>query len=113
MTGKLSITFDDGLASVYSLALPELEKIGATATVFVISDLIGKEFDSHRVMDERQLRYLISRDWEIGSHTRTHPNLFDLADVEVDAEFRNSKICLEAITSTKIDSMAYPFGHYD
>ncbi|MGO9645091.1 MAG: polysaccharide deacetylase family protein [Candidatus Bathyarchaeia archaeon] len=113
MTGKLSITFDDGLASVRSLALPELEKIGATATVFVISDLIGKEFDSHPVMDERQLRYLISRDWEIGSHTRTHPNLFDLADVEVDAEFRNSKTCLEEITSTKIDSMAYPFGHYD
>lgn len=113
MTGKLSITFDDGLTSVYSLALPELEKIGATATVFVISDLIGKEFIDHPVMDERMLRYLISRDWQIGSHTQTHPDLFDLTNVEVDAEFKGSKKRLEAITSTKVDSMSYPYGHYD
>jgi len=113
VAGKLSITFDDGLASVYSLALPELEKIGATATVFVISDLIGKEFVGHRVMDKRMLRYLISRGWEIGSHTRTHPDLFYSTDVEVDAEFRDSKNGLEGIFSTQVESMAYPFGHYD
>jgi len=75
--------------------------------------LIGKEFVGYPVMDERMLRYLISRNWEIGSHTRTHPDLFYSTDVEVDAEFRGSKNCLEAITSTKVDSMAYPFGHYD
>ena len=44
MAGKLSITFDDALASVYSLALPELERLGLTATVFVITDLIGKDY---------------------------------------------------------------------
>jgi len=113
VTGKISITFDDGLASVYSYGLPELEKIGATGTVFIISDLIGKQFLGHQVMGKRMLRDLISRGWEVGSHTRTHPDLFDLTDVQVDAEFKNSKNDLEAIISTTVESMAYPFGHYD
>jgi len=113
LPGRLSITFDDALVSVYSLALPELERIGATGTVFVISDLVGKKFLGQPSMSTQMLQSLSSRGWEIGSHTKTHPNLTELSDLQVNAELRDSKERLEAITRTKVASLAYPFGAYD
>ena len=40
MPGRVPITFDDGLASVYRLAFPEMERYGIVGTAFVISDLV-------------------------------------------------------------------------
>jgi len=113
MSGKLSITFDDGLESVYSIALPELENVGATATVFVISDLVGKRYQGRPVMTSQMLRSLVSKGWEIGSHTLTHPNLTELSDSQLMKEIKDSKKSLQDITSKKVVSLAYPFGAYD
>jgi peptidoglycan/xylan/chitin deacetylase (PgdA/CDA1 family) len=113
MLGRVSLTFDDALESVYTLAMPEMEKRGMTATVFVIADLIGKSYGGISVMNERMLRSLSAKGWEIGSHTLTHPNLMGLSDSEVVTELRNSKSRLQSITSTKVTSFAYPFGAYD
>jgi peptidoglycan/xylan/chitin deacetylase (PgdA/CDA1 family) len=96
--------------STYSLALPELERIGATGTTFVISDLVGKKWEDQPVMSERMLQSLSSRGWEIGSHTRTHPNLTELSDSQINAELRDSKERLEAITHTEVASLSYPFN---
>jgi peptidoglycan/xylan/chitin deacetylase (PgdA/CDA1 family) len=110
MAGKFSITFDDALASVYSLALPELERLGLTGTVFVISDLIGKSYMGHPVMNEGMLRSLVAKKWEIGSHTRTHPRLPELLECQVNVELRDSKRRLENLVGTKVVSLAYPYG---
>ncbi len=112
MSGRLSITFDDALSSVYNLAFPEMERIGATGTVFVISDLIGRKYAEHRVMSERMLKSLILNGWEIGSHTRTHRNLTTLSDGEVMAELQESKKRLKQFTPN-VTSLAYPFGASD
>ena len=96
--------------SVYSLGLPELERLGATGTVFVISDLVGKKYLDQPVMSARMLQSLSSRGWEIGSHTRTHPNLTELSDSQINAELLDSKERLEAITQTKVISLSYPFN---
>jgi len=96
--------------STYSLALPELERIGATGTVFVISDLVEKKWQDQPVMSSGMLQSLSSRGWEIGSHTRTHPNLTELSDSQINVELRDSKEHLEAITHTKITSLSYPFN---
>jgi hypothetical protein len=112
MSGWLSITFDDALSSVYNLAFPEMERIGATGTVFVISDLIGKQYSEYPVMSERMLKSLASSRWEIGSHTRTHQNLTTLSDEEVIAELWESKKSLKRITPS-VTSLAYPFGACD
>lgn len=84
-----------------------------TGTVFVISDLIGKKYNGHPMMTERMLASLSSKGWEIGSHTRTHPNLTELSDLEVSAELIDSKRRLEDVVSTKILGMAYPGAAYD
>ena len=113
MSGRVSITFDDGLESVYSLALPELDNLGVTATVFVISDLVGKTYDGRAVMNGRMLNLLRSKGWEIGSHTSSHANLTELSPFNLMTELKDSKKRLEEIISAKVVSFAYPFGAYD
>ena len=81
--------------------------------MFVISDLIGKKYLAQPVMNRRMLSSLISKGWEVGSHTRTHPNLTELSDFQVNAELSDSKKRLENITSAKVTSLAYPFGAHD
>ena len=113
MVGKVSITFDDAFAGVYSLALPELERLGLTGTVFVISDLIGKCYLGRPVMDEGMLRSLVAKRWEIGSHTQTHPNLLEVSEWQANVELRDSKRRLEKIIADKIVSLAYPYGVFN
>lgn len=113
MPGKVSITFDDGLSSVYWLALPEMEKYRMGGTAFVISDLIGKKYFGHPVMDEKMLIELSSAGWEIGSHTKTHPDLLNLSGKQLDEELRLSRQRLESLVKKPVTSLAYPYGRFD
>ena len=89
MSGEVSITFDDGLVSVSSLAFPNMERYGMSGTAFVISDLIGRECLGHPVMNEEMLIDLSSNGWETGSHTRTHPHLVGLSTERLSGHVRN------------------------
>jgi peptidoglycan/xylan/chitin deacetylase (PgdA/CDA1 family) len=113
MRGFVTISFDDGLSSVYTLAFPEMERIGATGTVFVISDLIGSRYSGYPVMTKQMLKSLSSKGWEIGSHTRTHQNLALLSGTELMAELMESKTTLQRLLGCNISSLAYPFGACD
>lgn len=113
MTGKLSITFDDALASVYSLALPEMERLGLIGTVFVISDFIGGRWHGFPVMTEKMLVNLSATGWEIGSHTKSHPNLAKLSFGDINQEFEFSKRRLQRIIKKHVMSVAYPYGEFD
>ena len=81
--------------------------------MFVITDLIGQKYHDEPVMTTEMLTSLKSSGWEIGSHTRTHPNLTELPDFQVNAELRISKKRLEEILNTNIVSLAYPYGAYN
>jgi peptidoglycan/xylan/chitin deacetylase (PgdA/CDA1 family) len=113
MVGRVSITFDDGLASVHSLALPEMETYGMTGTAFVISDHIGGQWEGHHVMNEEMLIDLSSAGWEIGSHTKTHPHLVSLTTQQLDEELEISKQCLESLVKKPVTSLSYPYGEFD
>lgn len=111
--GRVTLSFDDSLSSVYSLAFPEMERIGIQGTVFVISDLIGKEYMGYPVMNKEELAELHRKGWEIGSHTKTHPRLSELSDDEVNEELKQSRETLESVISAPVTSLAYPYGDYD
>ncbi|GAA5511531.1 hypothetical protein Dcar01_00242 [Deinococcus carri] len=70
-----SFRFDDGFESVYRVAFPVLRELGVRATVYPILDLIGQP--GH--MTQAELNELRAAGWEVGSHTRTHAALIDLA----------------------------------
>lgn len=86
------VHFDDGYRGVYENAFPLMEQYGYHGTVFMPTYLI-----SHKAhMNLNQLQNLKKADWEIGSHTRTHPDLRTLNKGEVVDEILGSRNDLEA-----------------
>ncbi len=124
-TGKLlHVTFDDAFTSVRN-ALPVLERTGAKATVFACTGYAGEgralavpELDGEpaaelETMKWDQLRELVERGIEVGSHTVSHPHLPQLSDDELAAELRDSKQQLEDELGRPCTVLAYPFGDCD
>src|SRR5579864_4549543 len=78
-----AITFDDGYSNIGQSAAPTLAELGFPATVFVVSQHIGLTNSWDRttgrpeltLMNWEELRILAERGWEIGGHTRSHPQL--------------------------------------
>lgn len=114
-----AITFDDGYTDTYTEAFPILSKYGLKATLFVISDMIGKSnswdanfFGSFKHITQSQLRELSDYGWVIGSHTKSHRSLKRLSPNQLQEELCSSKHCLENITGKPVDFISFPFGHY-
>jgi peptidoglycan/xylan/chitin deacetylase (PgdA/CDA1 family) len=125
----LAVTFDDALRSVLSEGEPVLSRLGVPATVFVptryvttqepvtwpgMEEWLGtpheRELDC---MTWDELRGLRDLGWEIGSHTRSHPDLRTLDDDEVGAEMTESRRECERELERSCELLAYPFSSYD
>jgi peptidoglycan/xylan/chitin deacetylase (PgdA/CDA1 family) len=123
--GKLlHVTFDDAFTSVRN-ALPALERTGAKATVFActgyaadgrplgVPEVEGEPATELETMKWDQLRELVERGVEVGSHSVSHAHLPRLSDDELDAELRDSKQQLEDELGRPCQVLAYPFGDCD
>lgn len=117
---SLAITFDDGFADTVEVAAPILRTHGFRATVFCISDFVGRTNDwpSQPASAPRlplasvaDLRVLVDDGWEIGAHTVDHPSLDTLADPELERQLRSSRNALQDMLSVSVSSFAYPYGH--
>ncbi len=102
------LTFDDGSESVYTDALPIMQKYGFTGTAYIVYNYIGAGL----YMDRDQIRELYAAGWEIGSHSITHIELPTRPGKQED-EIVSSKRRLESYLNLPIRSFAYPFGAYD
>lgn len=115
------ISFDDAYQSVFENAFPILRQFQFTATVFVISDFVGKQnrWDvnlggckfSH--LGWHELRQLANAGWEMGSHTLTHPDLLHCSESKLVRELEISRQTIERNTSTEVIALSYPFGRYN
>jgi peptidoglycan/xylan/chitin deacetylase (PgdA/CDA1 family)/thiamine kinase-like enzyme len=114
--GGIHITFDDGYQDVIENALPLLEKENIPATMFALSNSQKAnrlELDNDLpIINYDQIRVLIKRGWEIGSHTRTHANLAMINESELENEIVKSKLELEQNLKRPIKYLAYPKGIY-
>jgi peptidoglycan/xylan/chitin deacetylase (PgdA/CDA1 family) len=70
-TKYVSILFDDGLQDQFDQALPVLLQYGFKASFGIITADIGG--DSR--MGQSQLQQLAAQGMDIGSHSKTHPDL--------------------------------------
>jgi peptidoglycan/xylan/chitin deacetylase (PgdA/CDA1 family) len=125
----VAITFDDAYRSVIELALPILSRVRFSATVFAPTKFVGLpepmawpgidhwldgEHSGELVpMSWEELDRLARADWEIGSHTRSHPRLTSLADAALEEELRGSRQDIERHLGRPCRSLAYPYGDHD
>jgi peptidoglycan/xylan/chitin deacetylase (PgdA/CDA1 family) len=120
-----AITFDDGLENILENALPELKKRKIPATLFIVTDLLGRTRDwehyggddtrQEKVMTLDQLRQLAS-DAEfitIGSHTMTHPMLTQIGKKELDEELLGSRKKLEQLLNYEVRLFSFPYGAFN
>jgi peptidoglycan/xylan/chitin deacetylase (PgdA/CDA1 family) len=115
----IGLSFDDGYRDVAEHALPVLEELGFTATVFVVTGAPdGRATFSWHDRPPPVLDWveLVDLDREgtlrAGAHTVTHPNLTLLDDDRARAEIEGSKRELEARLGHPVETFCYPAGLY-
>ena len=102
------ITFDDGYEDNYTYAFKYLKEFNFSATIFVITDLIGKE--GYLTWD--QLREMEGYGITIGSHTTSHMYLPGTPLSWQEYQIKESKSMLEGKLGHPIDYFAYPSGGF-
>lgn len=115
------ITFDDGYLDTYENALPILEKFNFTATVFIVSGLVGKrnqwirdeKYPEKYLMGWREIEEMKENGVSIGSHTISHRRLSTLDCEDAKNEIESSKKFLEDRLRTAINYFAYPYGDFN
>jgi peptidoglycan/xylan/chitin deacetylase (PgdA/CDA1 family) len=110
------LTFDDGYENFFTLAYPILHRYGFTATVFLITDCVGKRSDREfergvPFLTWEQVKSLYKDGVSFGSHTCTHPRLPLISRTQIWRELVSSKECIENRLGEKVNLLAYPHGH--
>lgn len=115
------LTFDDGFQDFEDEAMPILDQWKMRATVFLVSDYIGR-FNSWDVkigdisaplMNLDSIKRLHEQGIEFGSHTKTHARLTAIDSSDQEEEIRGSKAALEEMLGFPIDTFCYPYGAHD
>jgi peptidoglycan/xylan/chitin deacetylase (PgdA/CDA1 family) len=120
---ELVVTFDDGFKNQLR-ATPRLAEHGMSACFFLITDLVSAS--PHRTAQICHERLHLPRpveplDWEdaaellelgheVGSHTRSHPNVVDLDPAMLEEELRSSKEELELRLGQPVAHLSVPYG---
>lgn len=118
----VSLSFDDGYASVLEQAWPELRDRGLPATLYAVSGFLqqGMRFpwdhahpadsDLIRLATAEELCAAAAEGLDVGSHTVSHRWLPQLTSREIGDEVTRSRDELEDLLQQEVTSFAYPMG---
>jgi peptidoglycan/xylan/chitin deacetylase (PgdA/CDA1 family) len=104
------LTLDDAYEGAALHALPVLREFGFSATVFVITRMVGRTWEGRRAMTAAQIREWSSSGIEFGAHSRTHPDLRTISGLRLHDEIVGSGDELAQILGSAPAAFAYPFG---
>jgi peptidoglycan/xylan/chitin deacetylase (PgdA/CDA1 family) len=107
------ITFDDGFRDFYDSAFLVLKKTGHTATMFLPTAFLGEKrqsFKNKECLTWQEVRELRAAGIRFGSHTASHPVLYESSWQEIQNELAASKENLGRALGEKITSFAYPYA---
>ncbi|MEO0438289.1 MAG: polysaccharide deacetylase family protein [Pseudomonadota bacterium] len=120
------LTFDDGYEDNLVNADPILERYGARATLYLVSDRFDRDWSTYKKahhdsgellrepkLSDKQIDTMVrSGRWELGGHTVTHANLKAIDDQQRQREIKDQRGVLQERFGQAISSFAYPFGIY-
>jgi peptidoglycan/xylan/chitin deacetylase (PgdA/CDA1 family) len=113
-TSGVSLTFDDGMRSVFDVALPILRQHAAPAHLFLRTGAVGgvaAEASACPMLNWDQINLLAEGGVAIENHTHSHPDLRVLSDAEIDAECAMADTLIERHVGQQPRYFAYPFGY--
>lgn len=117
----ISLTFDDGYQNFATEAAPVLAKYQQTATVFIVTSLIGLDnaWDiaigdkPEALMDAETLVQLANEGIEFGSHSVSHARLGEVDQNVALVEITESKKVLTDLLSKPVEVFCYPYGSHN
>ncbi|WP_417849033.1 polysaccharide deacetylase family protein [Thalassoglobus sp.] len=123
---SVCLTFDDGYEDNWTNADPLLEKYGACATLYLVTQRDGgwsskkkahhkdDELQEEPKLTDGQIHSMVKTGrWELGGHTITHANLATIEDQAATHEIAAAKKELDAEFQVNSQTFAYPFGIYE
>jgi peptidoglycan/xylan/chitin deacetylase (PgdA/CDA1 family) len=103
------LTFDDGNASVYTVAYDYMKTKGLVGTAYVISDTVAAGTEATLA----QLQEMAAGGWSIANHTQTHQDLSAMTAGEIVTELTNCRDALNGWGLNAARHVAYPIGRYN
>lgn len=104
------ITFDDGYLDNYVNAYPILKERGMVATIFLVSDYMGR-FDKYLTWD--QVVEMSEAGFSMESHTLSHFELPPLSPDQLHQQLEGGKLATQWHTLQYTEYIAYPCGTYN
>ena len=108
------VTFDDGYYSNYEYIFPILKKYSIKASIFIVTDKIGKEIDGKKYLSWEQCKEMQDSGLvEIFSHSKRHVFYDKLSVRKIrDDVIESYKIIEENLGKQDLKVFAYPYGAY-
>lgn len=115
------LTFDDGYRNFLDYAWPVLQRFNFSATIFLVSEMIGKQAswlaeDGHLsppLLTREEILRLRGQGVTFGAHTCTHQRLSKIDRPRMIAEVQSSKEQLQEFLGEEIRYFCYPYGDLD
>jgi peptidoglycan/xylan/chitin deacetylase (PgdA/CDA1 family) len=116
---RVALTFDDGYRSAFSEALPLLARLELPATMYVVSEWVGRDncwpsqgagIPASPLMDWEELADWRAQGLDIGAHTANHVPLRRLTEEQWADELAGCRARLEAQLGAPVEDFAYPCG---
>jgi len=116
------LTFDDGYRNFLTCALPRLVARNMHVSIFLITDRIQSNNQSHhnewsesddeKFLSWEEVKTLQQHGVEIGSHTCSHRKLSEIVPVEAERELFASHQTIATRLSQATMPLAFPYGSY-
>ena len=118
----VALTFDDGMKSVSTNALPILKEFDAASHIFLTTGLIGQNNNwpasdlgvgSYEMLSWDEVEILQSNKVQFESHTHTHPDLKQISLDQLKFECDKADTIIQSRTGRAPKYFAYPFGKHN
>jgi len=118
----IALTFDDGMRSVFTSALPILKDHGAPAHLFLTTGFISSKVSKPRrpaqtpeyeMLNWDEVESLHAEGVNIESHTVNHPDLRTISKKCIAEECQSADNIIEKRIGRRPRYFAYPYGYYN